>query len=124
MLFRSFLNRLDAVVVFHRLTQEDIRAIVDLNLARVAERVSEHQVTLEFADEAKELLAERGYDPQFGARPLRRVIQQMVEDPLSEIILQSDLPEHPIIHIERDGDELKMTPRPAEETEETTALAK
>ncbi|HOG47901.1 MAG TPA: ATP-dependent Clp protease ATP-binding subunit [Anaerolineae bacterium] len=120
----EFLNRLDAVVVFHRLTRDDIRAIVDLNLARVAERVAEHHVALEFTDEAKDLLAERGYDPQFGARPLRRVIQQMVEDPLSEIVLQANLPEHPTIRIDRDGDELTMTPRAAAETEETTALAK
>jgi len=120
----EFLNRLDAVVVFHRLTRQDIRAIVDLNLARVAERVEEHHVALEFTDAAKELLADRGFDPQFGARPLRRVIQQLVEDPLSEIILQSDLPEHPVIHIDRSGDELTLTARPAEPTEETTALAK
>jgi len=120
----EFLNRLDAVVVFHRLTRQDIRAIVDLNLARVAQRVEEHHVALEFTDEAKELLADRGFDPQFGARPLRRVIQQLVEDPLSEIILQSDLPEHPVIHIDRAGDELTLTARPREATEETTALAK
>jgi ATP-dependent Clp protease ATP-binding subunit ClpC len=120
----EFLNRLDAVVVFHRLTRDDIRAIVDLNLARVAERVAEHQVTIEFDDEAKELLAERGYDPMFGARPLRRVIQNMVEDPLSEMILRADLPEQPVILIERNGDELVMTLRTTAETEETTALAK
>jgi len=120
----EFLNRLDAVVVFHRLTKEDIRAIVDLNLSRVAKRVEEHNVTLEFTAEAKELLAEKGYEPQFGARPLRRVIQQMVEDPLSEVILQSDLPEHPVIHIDRQGDELILTPRSQEEAAETTALAK
>ncbi|MGQ9683281.1 MAG: ATP-dependent Clp protease ATP-binding subunit [Anaerolineae bacterium] len=119
----EFLNRLDAVVVFRRLSRDDIRAIVDLNLARVADRVQEHNVTLEFTEEAKALLAERGYDPQFGARPLRRVVQQMVEDPLSEIILQSDLPEHPIIRIDRQGDELTMTPRAmAEATEETTPV--
>ncbi len=121
----EFLNRLDAVVVFRRLTRDDIRAIVDLNLARVAERIEEHHVGLEFTPAAKELLAEKGYDPQFGARPLRRVIQQLVEDPLSEIILQSDLPEHPVIHIDRNGDELTMTPRPlAETTEETAPAAK
>lgn len=120
----EFLNRLDAVVVFHRLTREDIRTIVDLNLARVAQRIEEHRVALEFTEEAKALLAERGYDPQFGARPLRRVVQQLVEDPLSEIILQSELPEHPVIRVDREGDELTMTPRPMTEAEETTAVAK
>ncbi|MCL6431170.1 MAG: ATP-dependent Clp protease ATP-binding subunit [Anaerolineae bacterium] len=120
----EFLNRLDAVVVFHRLTREQIRKIVDLNLARVAQRVEEHHVTLEFTDEAKELLAERGYDPQFGARPLRRVIQQMVEDPLSEIILNTDLRVPMTIRVERNGDELTMTTRPMAEAEEPTAVAK
>ncbi len=119
----EFVNRLDAMVVFHRLTREDIRMIVDLNLERVEERVSEHNVTLEFTDEAKELLADRGYDPQFGARPLRRVIQQMVEDPLSEVLLQSELPENPVIRIEREGDELTLTPQQPEK-EETPAVAK
>ena len=119
----EFLNRLDAVVVFHRLTRNDIRAIVDLNLTRVGQRIEEHHVLLEFTQEAKELLAERGYDPQFGARPLRRVIQQLVEDPLSELILQSDLPEHPLIRVDRHGDELTMTAEPAPETEETTPVA-
>ncbi len=120
----EFLNRLDAVVVFHRLTREQIRKIVDLNLARVAQRVEEHHVALEFTDEAKELLAERGYDPQFGARPLRRVIQQMVEDPLSEIILNTDLRVPMTIRVERNGDELTMTTRPMAEAEEPTAVAK
>jgi ATP-dependent Clp protease ATP-binding subunit ClpC len=120
----EFLNRLDAVVVFHRLTREQIRKIVDLNLARVAQRVEEQHVTLEFTDEAKELLAERGYDPQFGARPLRRVIQQLVEDPLSEIILNSDLRAPMTIRVERNGDELTMTTRPMAEAEEPTAVAK
>jgi ATP-dependent Clp protease ATP-binding subunit ClpC len=120
----EFLNRLDAVVVFHRLTRDDIRTIVELNLARVAQRVAEHRVSLEFADEAKDLLAERGYDPHFGARPLRRVVQQLVEDPLSELILQADLPENPVIRVEREGDELAMTVRPQTETEETPAVAK
>ncbi len=120
----EFLNRLDAVVVFHRLTREQIRKIVDLNLARVAQRVEEQHVTLEFTDEAKELLAERGYDPQFGARPLRRVIQQLVEDPLSEIILNSDLRAPVTIRVERNGDELTMTSRPMAEAEEPTAVAK
>ena len=120
----EFLNRLDAVVVFRRLSREQIRAIVDLNLSRVAQRIEEHHVTIEFTDEAKELLAERGYDPQFGARPLRRVIQQMVEDPLSEIILQMDQLEHALIRVERRGDELVMTTKPMAETQESTALAK
>mgnify|MGYP005839982025 FL=1 len=120
----EFLNRLDAVVVFHRLTREQIRKIVDLNLARVAQRVEDQHVTLEFTDEAKELLAERGYDPQFGARPLRRVIQQLVEDPLSEIILNSDLRAPVTIRVERNGDELTMTTRPMAEAEEPTAVAK
>jgi ATP-dependent Clp protease ATP-binding subunit ClpC len=78
------------VVVFRSLTQEQIREIVELMLTRVRERLDEHEITLEATDEAKELLAEEGYDPHFGARPLRRVIQNVIEDPLSEAILAGE----------------------------------
>jgi ATP-dependent Clp protease ATP-binding subunit ClpC len=86
----EFLNRIDAVVVFRSLTQDQIREIVELMLGRVRERLDEHEITLEATDEAKKLLAEEGYDPHFGARPLRRVIQNAIEDPLSEAILAGE----------------------------------
>jgi ATP-dependent Clp protease ATP-binding subunit ClpC len=83
----EFLNRIDEVIVFHSLTRENVKAIVDLLLRRVREQLKAKDVDIELTDAAKELLAERGYDPALGARPLRRTIQRLVEDPLSEKLL-------------------------------------
>ena len=87
----EFLNRVDATVVFHALSRSQILAIVDLMLEQVRKELSEKQVGLESTDAAKEYLAEKGYDPNFGARPLRRVIQDTVEDKLSEELLSGKL---------------------------------
>jgi ATP-dependent Clp protease ATP-binding subunit ClpC len=83
----EFLNRIDEVIVFHSLTRENVKAIVDLLLRRVREQLKAKDVDIELTDAAKEVLAERGYDPSLGARPLRRTIQRLVEDPLSEKLL-------------------------------------
>ena len=84
----EFLNRVDAVVVFHRLRTHETRQIVDLMLVRVREHLQRQGLSLLVTDQAKDLLAERGFDKQFGARPLRRVIQSDIEDPLSEELLR------------------------------------
>ncbi|MGC1194667.1 MAG: ATP-dependent Clp protease ATP-binding subunit [Candidatus Dormiibacterota bacterium] len=84
----EFLNRVDAVVVFHRLRTHETRQIVDLMLVRVREHLQRQGLSLLVTDQAKDLLAERGFDKQFGARPLRRVIQSEIEDPLSEELLK------------------------------------
>jgi ATP-dependent Clp protease ATP-binding subunit ClpC len=84
----EFLNRIDGVVVFHSLTKEDIRKIVDLMLAQVAKQLEEKGIKLQVTEAAKDFLGEKGYDEVFGARPLRRVIQDMVEDKLSESLLR------------------------------------
>jgi ATP-dependent Clp protease ATP-binding subunit ClpC len=86
----EFLNRIDGVVVFHSLTKEHIRKIVDLMLTSVAKQLAEKEVKLEVTDAAKDFLGEKGYDEVFGARPLRRVIQDMVEDKLSEAVLRGE----------------------------------
>lgn len=86
----EFLNRVDATVVFHALTKEQIKQIVELMLSQLQERLRHQEIKLEATEEAKELLAKEGYDPHFGARPLRRVIQQRVEDPLSEGVLAGE----------------------------------
>ena len=83
----EFLNRVDEVMVFKSLSKEEIKQIVDLELDKLRKRLDEYQLKLEATDEAKTFLAEKGYDPKFGARPLRRVIQRLVEDPLSEGLL-------------------------------------
>ena len=83
----EFLNRVDATIIFRSLTRSEIKQIVDLELNKVRERLLEHAMTLETTDAAIEWLAENGYNPEFGARPLRRLIQNEVEDPLSDGIL-------------------------------------
>ncbi|MDO8567397.1 MAG: ATP-dependent Clp protease ATP-binding subunit [Dehalococcoidales bacterium] len=84
----EFLNRIDGVVVFHALSKEHIRSIVDLMLATVTEQLDEKKIAMEVTESAKDFLGEKGYDEVFGARPLRRVIQTMVEDKLSDSFLR------------------------------------
>jgi len=86
----EFLNRVDSVVVFHSLNKEQIREIVDLMLVSVTQQLSEKEIKLEVTGAAKDYLGEKGYDESFGARPLRRVIQDMVEDKLSEDLLRQE----------------------------------
>ncbi len=85
----EFLNRIDGIVVFHSLTKEQIRQIVDIMLNAVTKQLQEKEIKLEVTEAAKDFLGEKGYDEVFGARPLRRVIQNMVEDKLSEAVLRS-----------------------------------
>ncbi len=96
----EFINRLDSVIVFRSLNKEDIRQIVSLELDKVTERLTEHAVTLTATSAALDLLAETGYDPEMGARPLRRVIQQKVEDPLSDALLAGTFREGDAILVE------------------------
>ena len=88
----EFLNRVDATIVFRSLTKDEIKQIVDLELNKVRERLIEHAITLEMTDEARDWLADKGYDPEYGARPLRRLIQNEIEDALSDGILSGDVP--------------------------------
>ncbi|HDP35882.1 MAG TPA: ATP-dependent chaperone ClpB [Candidatus Hydrogenedentes bacterium] len=102
----EFLNRIDEVVVFHPLSRENIRAIVDVQLRRLSKRLEERRLTLELTDAARDLLAERGYDPVYGARPLKRAIQQLVLDPLAYKIISGELSDGTCVIIEADGDAL------------------
>ena len=102
----EFLNRIDASVVFRSLGRADIDQIVDLELENLRARLREHEIEIQLSPESLSLLAERGYDPDFGARPLRRVIQQLLEDPLAETLLSGELPSGAKVMVERDGDEL------------------
>ncbi len=86
----EFLNRLDDIIVFKPLSREDLTQIVDYEMRKVVERLAEHNLELELTGEAKEFLIEKGYNPDFGARPLRRAIEQHIEDPLSEKILAGE----------------------------------
>jgi ATP-dependent Clp protease ATP-binding subunit ClpC len=83
----EFLNRIDEVIVFHELSKDEVKAIVDLMIVRIEEQLGSQDVDIQLTEPAKDLLAARGYDPTLGARPLRRAIQRLVEDPVSEKIL-------------------------------------
>jgi ATP-dependent Clp protease ATP-binding subunit ClpC len=101
----EFLNRIDEVIVFHSLSREDVKSIVDLLMKRVREQLKSKDVDIELTDQVKELLAEKGYDPSLGARPLRRTIQRMVEDPLSEKLLWKEFKAGQTIIVDaRDGE--------------------
>jgi len=115
----EFLNRLDGVMVFRPLTKEQIAQIVDLELNRVRALLQEHDMGLIVTKEAKMYLAEKGYNPDYGARPLRRVVQDYVEDPLSEGILAGRFQEGDLIQVDYDPEkkELLFTVRERQEEE-------
>jgi ATP-dependent Clp protease ATP-binding subunit ClpC len=106
----EFLNRIDATIVFHSLTPEQIRQIVELELKRVRKQLAEQEITLEVTPEAMDLLAERGYDHTYGARPLRRIIQNLIEDPLAEGLLNSRFHANSTIRVEVEDGLLKLSP--------------
>jgi ATP-dependent Clp protease ATP-binding subunit ClpB len=89
----EFLNRVDDVILYHQLSREHIGRIVEIQLERVRRLLAERRIELELTDEAKQLLADKGYDPHYGARPLKRVIQRLVQDPLAMRILEGEFPE-------------------------------
>jgi ATP-dependent Clp protease ATP-binding subunit ClpB len=104
----EFLNRIDEVVVFHPLSRNDIRRIVDVQLRRLANRLEDRRLTLELTDDARDLLAARGYDPVYGARPLKRAIQQLVLDPLAYKIISGEIADGSRIAVEVVGDALSF----------------
>jgi len=89
----EFLNRIDEVIVFHKLSKNEIKQIVELLLMRIRESMAERELQLELSEGAKEMLADKGWDPSMGARPLRRAIQRYIEDPLADFVLRSQVPE-------------------------------
>jgi len=99
----EFLNRVDDIIVFHQLTQDEIFQIVDLMIAKVEERLKDRDMGIELTPPAKRLLAERGYDPVLGARPLRRTIQREIEDNLSEKILFGEVKAGQIVMVDTEG---------------------
>ncbi len=86
----EFLNRIDEIIIFHTLTREQVKKIVDLQMKEIADRLAEHNITITLTDAAREWLANEGYDPQFGARPLRRTLQKRVESPMSVKLLRGE----------------------------------
>jgi ATP-dependent Clp protease ATP-binding subunit ClpC len=100
----EFLNRLDDIIVFHELTEEQLRKIVDLMVKDLETRLAERKLGLELTEKAKTWLAKEGYDPVFGARPLRRVIERYVENPLSNQLLRGEVKEGDVIKVDLDKD--------------------
>ena len=98
----EFLNRVDEIVLFHRLRREDMGAIVDIQFKRLARLLEDRKITIDLDSKARALLAEKGYDPSYGARPLKRVIQKNVQDPLAEAILGGDIHDNEVVKISAD----------------------
>ena len=96
----EFLNRLDDMIIFHRLSREDMTGIVEIQLRNLTKRLAQRKITLTLDEDAKKWLGDAGYDPAYGARPLKRVIQRDLQDPLAEMILAGDV---------RDGEEITVT---------------
>jgi ATP-dependent Clp protease ATP-binding subunit ClpC len=117
----EFLNRLDEVIVFHPLTREDLRRIVEIEVRHVSERLIQRHITLVLTPEAKEYVIDQGFNPEFGARPLRRAVQRLLEDPLSEEVLRGAFPENSVVkvtvhegHLRFDAEVAKPPPPKAE----------
>jgi ATP-dependent Clp protease ATP-binding subunit ClpB len=102
----EFLNRVDETIVFHQLGPEHIGRIVEIQLERVSRLLADKHIELEVSAEAKQLLAQKGYDPHYGARPLKRVIQRMLQDPLAMKILEGEFPEGSKVRADVSGDAL------------------
>ena len=111
----EFLNRVDEVVVFEPLSREQLGEIVDLQLRRLRERLAERRIELEVTDEAKEVLAEAGWDPDYGARPLKRAIQRLLENPLSLELLEGRFVDGDTVRVAAVDDELMFEKAPAAE---------
>jgi ATP-dependent Clp protease ATP-binding subunit ClpC len=121
----EFINRVDAIMVFHALTKEEITNIVDLELAKVSGRLAGHELVLEATEAGRRLLADKGFDPEMGARPLKRVIQNEVEDQLSDKVLAGEFQSGDRILIDAEDEEIvlrKDRVEAAEEEEETEPL--
>ena len=105
----EFINRVDDIVVFHPLSREDIRAIVDIQVAHLARRLGERDIGLELSDAASDRIANAGFDPVYGARPLKRAIQQQLENPLAQRILAGDFGPGTTIKVDADKDGLRFS---------------
>jgi ATP-dependent Clp protease ATP-binding subunit ClpB len=114
----EFLNRVDEIVVFHSLSREQLKEIVEIQLERLRARLTERHITLELTDAAREHLAAVGYDPNYGARPLKRAIQKELETPLGRLLLKGDVSDGQKVIVDRDGARgvLTFTIKPGDQT--------
>src|SRR5436853_4260944 len=105
----EFLNRIDEIVEFKPLTREQLAEIVELQLARLRARLAERGLSLELTDAAKEAITEAGWDPTYGARPLKRALQRMVENPLALRLLEGDFADGDTVRVDAQNGELVFT---------------
>ncbi len=104
----EFINRLDETIIFRPLSKENLYSIIDIEMKKMSKRLSEQGIRLELTQEARDFLIDKGYNPDFGARPLRRAIENSIEDPLSEAILRGDYKGIDLVKINRDGEKLRF----------------
>ncbi len=104
----EFLNRLDEILLFHRLSQGQMGAIVDIQVARLARRLADRDIVLNVDDVAAEWLGRQGYDPVYGARPLKRVIQRHLENIMATMVLNGDILDGATVQVSIDGDSLTI----------------
>ncbi|PYL58546.1 MAG: ATP-dependent chaperone ClpB [Verrucomicrobia bacterium] len=107
----EFLNRVDEIIIFDRLTEDDLKQIVEIQLGRLTKRLEQQKITLDLSDSAKELIAREGYDPVYGARPLKRAIQKEILDPLSIDILEGKVHEGETVHVDAKNGTLEFLAR-------------
>jgi len=122
----EFLNRIDEIIIFNELEKEDILRIIDLQLKDVFARIEEKGYTIGLSDKAKEFIAEKGFDKQFGARPLQRALQKYLEDPIADAILESHVSEgdHLFVDFDTETEKITVEPREAEKKIESSAPKK
>jgi ATP-dependent Clp protease ATP-binding subunit ClpB len=105
----EFLNRIDDIVIFKQLSREQITQIIDVQLERLRGMLAERNITLELDNSARDLLAREGYDPMYGARPLKRAIQTLIQNPLAVKLLRGEVLPGQTVHVSADGDQLQFT---------------
>lgn len=120
----EFLNRLDETIVFRRLGREQIRNIVDIQLGRLTKRLAARDLHLVVSDEAKDIIAARGFDPQFGARPLKRAIQRLVENPLAECVLRGEYEPGATVSVDAVDGQIGFSRLPGGDAVPTTSFGK
>jgi ATP-dependent Clp protease ATP-binding subunit ClpB len=111
----EFINRIDAIIIFHRLERGMIRGIVDIQLRRIEPLLAQRELSIELTDAAKDMLAELGYDPAFGARPLKRIMREHILEPLSEKLIAGDIRPGDHVVVDRAGEELLLRTEPRRE---------
>jgi len=105
----EFLNRIDEIIIFHRLDEDQLKKIVEIQLGRLRARLTDRHITLELTDAARTILVRSGYDPAYGARPLKRAIQKKIETPLGRLLIAGKILDGQTVKVDAAGGELTFT---------------